>query len=92
MDRIKSLSKSLSTITDRLRKRLVRSSDSADHNPISTGATIDVTDATGIHNTFSNMNVQHASGQAPLHAASNKTSEPLEVGATSMERQGSVLE
>ncbi len=38
------------------------------------------------------MNVQDASGQAPLHAGSDNTSEPSEVGANSTERLGSVLD
>ncbi len=95
MDRIKSLSESwrsclnLSAVTDKLRKGLGRPPNSADRNPISTRVTIDGTDPTGIHNT---SRVQDATGQAPLHAGNENTSEPSEVGTTSMERQGSVLD
>ncbi len=69
MDRMKSLRESweelpqLVSPTDKLRKRLGTSPNSADHNPISTGTTINGTDDTDIHNTFSNMNVQDASLQ-----------------------------
>ncbi len=54
MDRIKSLNESwrsrfnLSAATDKLRKRLGISPNSADHNPISTGATTTEVDNTGI--------------------------------------------
>ncbi len=91
MDRIKSLSKSwrshlnLSADTDKLKKIFGRSPNSADHNPTNTGMIIVGTDDTGIHNAFSNMNVQDTSEQAPIHAG--KAFEPSEAGATSMERQ-----
>ncbi len=82
----------LSVAINKLRKRLGRSPKSADRNPISTGATIVGIDDTVIHNTFSNMKVLDASGQAPLHAGSDKTSEPSLVGAISTETQGSELD
>ncbi len=82
----------LSVATNKLRKRLGRSPKSADRNLISTGATIVGIDDTVIYNTFNNMKVLDASGQAPLHAGSDKTSEPSEVGSISTERQGSELD
>ncbi len=69
-----------------------KSPKSADHNPISTGATFGGVDATGITASFSNMNVHDASAQAPIHAGSDNTSETSEVCATSMARQGSLVD
>ncbi len=67
MDRIRSLGESfrsclsLSAATNKLMQRLSRSHKSADHKPISTGATFGGDNATGIPDSFSNMNVQDAS-------------------------------
>ncbi len=69
--------------TDKLRRCLGRSPNIADRNPISTGATIVGTDDTGI---------KDASVQAPIHAGSDRISDSSDVGATSMEKLGSLLD